>query len=205
MSQRDRVSLDLMAPDLDSAPAKASPTPDWMKGALDLMAKLEVHFGKLAEHEDGKARERGMLNQVISPLPIPPGVATATAAGALLIASAELFGPRVGWVWDVRRVTVSGTQGSIATSDVTYLYKVSTPTQASAVGNNLVNTFIPPSTGNQPPTYQPGLGACLVLPGQSLMISSQLNGTGTVTGSEQFIVNWDGIQIQQDWLGAYLL
>jgi hypothetical protein len=189
--------------DLLGNPKEPGGVPDWASGMLDLMAEIRVHLGRQVEQEDIKARERFMLNKVISPLDIPPGVGTATS-GNLLIGSAELFGPRGGEVWDVRRVTVSGAS-TIATTDVTYLFKVGTPTTASAVGNNLITTFVPPATGVQPPAYQPGLGAALLVPGQSLMLCSSLNGSGSVAANEQFMVSWSGVRVQMDWLGAYLL
>ena len=37
------------------------------------------------------------------------------------------------------------------------------------------------------------------------MISSQFAGTGTITTSEQVYVTWEGVSIDEEYMGAYLL
>ena len=139
--------------------------------------------------------ERARLNEAIIPITIPTQQAT-VASGGVTIASAELLGPRTGIVWDVRRVTVIG----LAANDVVTLYRVSTPTSASAVPSNEITQITNQTTNAKDGVYSPGLGACLVRAGQSLMIFAASGLAATTVA-----VSWDAISVETPWLGAYLL
>lgn len=160
---------------------------------LDIMVRVAASLETISGHMARQASLTAQLAHCIYPVEIPAGTTT-VSSGTALIGSAELFGPREGIYWDVRRVTVNG----LAASDTVKLYRVSTPTSASAVAENEI---IPLTAGNPEidPVYSPGLGACMLRAGQSLMVYGTSLGATTVT------VSWDGISIAAQWLGAYLL
>ena len=175
---------------------------DWDDGSsqsglnLEIAARISASLDGMTGELRSQREERARLNEAIYPVTIPAQQGT-VSGGAVTIGSAELCGPRTGVVWDVRRVTVIG----LAASDVVTLYRVSTG--SSALGAQTVNeiTQITNQTTNaKDGIYSPGLGACLVRAGQSLLIAAASGLTAaTIT------VTWDAISVETPWLGAYLL
>lgn len=160
---------------------------------LEVMGGIRASLGRLTEQQDKQERERHAILQAIRPLTIPAGQFTgAGVSTTCLIASAELFGPRSGVCWDVRRITVTG----LGSSETVTLYKVVTPTAASAVPNNAIATF----TGTNPAPYGPGVGACWLTGGENLMVY----GTG-LANTDVITVTWSGVEVDAPWAGAYLL
>jgi hypothetical protein len=164
---------------------------------LELMARLSAAIEGFNERSDKAERERYQIGQSIYPIPIPAGSGVVTGGGTLTIASPELFGPRTGKAWDVRRITVSGLKSN---SETITLYKGSTGTAADAVGFNAVFDFSPPSTTPAKVTYTPGLGAVLLRQNTSLSLTG-----ASLTAAEVITVSWDAIEVAEEWLGAYLL
>src|SRR5215469_2971062 len=167
---------------------------------LQVLDKLHLTMGRMADQMDADTARRLKVLQNIYPIWIPGGTGKSDGSGNLLIASAEQFGPRTGIAWDVKRVTVSG----LTSSDVVYLYKTATPTNSGAVAQNLITQFAANTTGKSTAPFLVG-GQCIVLAGESLMITSQYAGSGTITASEQVFVSWEGISIAEEYLGDYLL
>lgn len=159
---------------------------------LELLASIEVHLGNQTEQARKDRHQRLALLNAIYPAEIPPQALQVPSSGTLVIGSAELLGPRSGNVWDVRRISVFGLA---STSESVDIYRVSSPTAASAIGLNYISTI----TGPKGP-YSPGLGAMLLRPNQSFMIY----GT-SLTANEWVTVTADAINVEQPWLGAYLL
>lgn len=167
-------------------------------GGLDIevAARISASLDGVAAEMRRQHDERQALNQAIYPITIPAQQGT-VASGAVAIGSSELTGPRVGVVWDVRRVTVIG----LAASDVITLYRVSTG--SSTTGEQAVNEITQitnQSTNAKDGIYSPGLGACLVRAGQSLLVAAASGLMATT-----ITVTWDAISIDTPWLGAYLL
>ena len=164
--------------------------------SLSVAAEIRGSLGSIAAEMRRQREDRDSLNQSIYPVTIPAQQGT-VASGAVSIGSAELNGPRTGIVWDVRRVTVIG----LAANDVITLYRVSTG--SSTLGEQNVNeiTQITNQTSNEKDgLYAPGLGACLVRAGQSLLVAAASGLTATT-----ITVTWDAISVPETWLGAYLL
>lgn len=174
-------------------------TPDSPPGGVDfsvmlgLQASIDTQNGLLAKQLD----QQQQLNQQVYAVEIPPQTVQTTESGTLLIASAELLGPRTGECWDVRRVSISGLAGNTESVPV---YRVSSPTAASAVGNNALVTMTPPASSGSIATWSPGLGGCWLRAGQSLMIYQV-----SLTGSEWVTLTADAIRVPASLEGMYLL
>ena len=180
-------------------PANGNGAPDQsaIQPVLDILAEIRLELGKANRREDGKARERVMLNQYIYPIVIPAGSAAASASGALVIANPELFGPRTGVYWDVTRINVAGLA---STSEAVTIYKGSTGSSSDFQRVNTVTQITAQSSAALYGTFVPRTGACLLRAGESLSVQ----GTG-LTANEVITVSWDAISIAAEWLGAYLL
>src|SRR5215472_10564173 len=132
-SDRGDVGADLLA-------AQGSPNGDssgWanlLSFAVELKAQLGSIQAELREHREERLRLLGAIYDV----DIPAQSGTVTAAGALTIANTELLGPRSGWFWDVRRVSVSGLASS---SEIVSIYKGSIGTSTEQLGSNFVATI----------------------------------------------------------------
>lgn len=160
---------------------------------LGFMADISVSLGSMSKRmDDTEKRNRELLNAVF-PLEVPAQSGIVTAGSQVTIASAELLGPREGYCWDVRRITVTGLASS---SEIVGIYRVESPTSASAVGYNLLTTVTGP-TG----VYNPGLGACWLRAGQTILVAN----IGNLTVGEVVVVNADAVAVQAKWVGAYLL
>ena len=158
-------------------------------GLAGVIASLGIEIGNLRGEIRKQRDERYEIGQNIYPIQIPSGFGQVTAAGALNISSAELFGPRTGKVWDVRRVTVAGLA---STSESVTLYRhVST----SFARQNTVTSITGPIG-----TYSPPSAGLIVRAGYHLAIQ----GT-SLTASENVYVSWDAVEISEPWLGTYLL
>jgi hypothetical protein len=168
-----------------------------MTAELDVRADVAVSLGTVAREMTRARTEREQLSQVIYPVTIPAQFAVVAAAQTLVIANAELLGPRTGLVWDVRRVAVTGFQ---STSEAVTLYRGSTGSSSDAQPENVIAMLTPVSSAVSVGTYSPGLGACLVRANQSL----SLGGSG-LTNGKTYTVTWDAINIPDEWVGAYLL
>lgn len=159
---------------------------------IEVMGGVSLTLGSIDERlRETDKRNQELLNAV-APVEIPPQSGTVTAAGVLNIASAELLGPRAGYCWDVRRITVSGLA---STSEIVNIYRVSSTDSSAAVANNLIATI----TGKAG-TFAPGLGALWLRAQQSIMVA----GTG-LTNAEVVVATFDCVQVADKWVGAYLL
>lgn len=159
-----------------------------------LVADLRLTIGGLREDLSKQQQERRMIGQNVYPIQIPAGFGTVTGGGALSIRSSEQFGPRRGKVWDVRRVSVSGLA---STSESVSLYR---ETGSGAHRTQIITQITAQSTAALTGIYSPGLGACLLTAGYSLMLSGS-----SLTAGENITVTWDAIEISETWLGEYLL
>lgn len=88
---------------------------------LQLQAALGVQIGALADSIAGLSRQRDSMHvpwQELHPFDLPfASSSQSTAAGQTL--TSETWGPRTGWVWDVRRVTVQGLNGASSSATAT--------------------------------------------------------------------------------------
>ena len=165
----------------------------WGDQALELLAQIRLSLSGQQERAARDEYEKQRLLQSVYRVEVTP-VGGAVAATNILLGSAESTGPRTGKVWDVRRVTVTGT-GSAAT-EVVSLYRAAGASSAYAVGANLLTTF----SGLNPAPYSPGKGGCMLRAGECLM----LYGTG-LTNAEVIQMNADAIEMSAGYEGAYLL
>lgn len=164
--------------------------------SLAFMAEFRGSLALIAAEMRRQREDRENINQSIYPITIPSLQGT-VASGAVAIGNAEQTGPRTGITWDVRRVTVVG----LGANDVITLYRVSTG--SSTAGEQVTNeiTQITNQTSNaKDGLYSPGLGACLVRAGQSLLVAAASGLVATTV-----TVTWDAISVPDIWLGAYLL
>jgi len=168
--------------------------PGWGDQALELLAQIRLSLSGAEDRARKDEYEKQRLLQSVYRVEIPPQGGNATAAGVIALGSSELTGPRTGKVWDVRRVTVTGT-GS-ASTEVVSLYRAAGNSSSYAVGANLLTTF----SGLNPAPYSPGKGGCMLRHGEMLF----LYGTG-LTGSETIQFNADAIEMSAGYEGAYLL
>lgn len=159
---------------------------------VEFLASIDAGINRLADQIAAQKANPADLNEYIYPVEIPAQQVKVTAGGALTIASAELLGPRSGFYWDVRRVTITGLASS---SENVTVYRGSTGTASDQVANNTISFGAGPTF-----TYAPGLGACLLRAGQSIVIG----GSG-LTASELVTATFDAIAVAAPYLGAYLL
>lgn len=164
---------------------------------LDVRADLSASLHVIGAEMTRQRNDRERLAQVLYPVTIPSQFFKVAVAGTLVIANAELLGPRTGLVWDVRRVAVYGFQ---STSEAVILYRGSTGSSSDAQPENVIATLTPASSAVTVGVYSPGLGACLVRGNQSL----SLGGSGLTSG-QTYTVTWDAINVPDEWVGAYLL
>lgn len=165
---------------------------------LQVMAGIAASLDSLNKRAQRDEDERNEILQAIFPIEVPPQ-SKAVASNAVNIANAELLGPRSGWCWDVRRITVSGLASA---SESVNIYRVSSTDSSAAVNANLLTTLAGPNA-----TYAPGLGAAWLRAGQSIMIAggTALSGGTSLTNGETVTVNADAVQVAARWVGAYLL
>jgi hypothetical protein len=168
------------------------PVMDGGQPFLEIFASMGLQLGSILKRMEADASRRADLMNAIYAVEIPGQIDQVTAGGALVVASPELLGPRSGWFWDVRRVTVSGLASSTETVTI---YRGSTGSSSDFTRQNTITTLSGP-TG----TYGPGLGALLLRAGQSIVIQ----GTG-LTASENVYTSADAIAVRADYIGAYLL
>jgi hypothetical protein len=167
-------------------------TAEAQAAGLDLMATFGVSLSAIAGQLAKADRDRSELLNAIYPVEIPAQQVKVTGGGVLSVSSAELMGPRSGWYWDVRRVTVTGLASS---SEIVTLYRGSSGSSADAQVQNVVTTLTGP-TG----TYGAGLGAFMLRAGQSIIV-----GGSSLTASELVTVTADAIAVAAPYIGAYLL
>ena len=160
--------------------------------SLSVFADLGATLSRLATVIDRDYQQRIALRNAIYPIEIPPQTVAVTAGGTVTIASPELLGPRSGWFWDVRRVTVAGLASS---TEVVTIYRGETGSSTDQV-----NTQAIASLTGKTGTYAPGLGALLLRPGQSVVVAG-----ASLTASELVSVSGDAICVKAEYLGAYLL
>jgi hypothetical protein len=104
---------------LTAPPGGAADPAEAAAGAeLEWQAQLGVQIGALA-HQVGalhRAHDAARVAwQELHPFDLPFASASqSTAAGQTL--TSETWGPRTGWAWDVRRVTVQGLNGPVTTT-----------------------------------------------------------------------------------------
>lgn len=170
--------------------------PDTLTPALDRLAgillDLQVYLGNLQERQDRHYRLLEKVAQEVYPLAVPAVSAKVAAGGALTISDSEQLGPKVGYVWDVRRISLTGLAAN--TESVT-LWKVGTAATVSAQPQNFVCTLTGPSA------FQPfGLGQLMLRAQDKLMVT----GTG-LTAGEAVTLSADGFSIGAEWVGIYLL
>ncbi len=166
---------------------------------LGVLVQIQASLESLDERQRVERNERSALLQAIYPIEIPPQ-SKAVASNAVNIASAEELGPRAGWVWDVRRVTIGGLASS---SESVNIYRVSSTDSSAAAPMNLITTVAGPTA-----TFSPGLGALWLRAGQSIMVAGGTalgNGGTSLTNGELVTVTADAVQIDARWVGAYLL
>ena len=76
-------------------------------------ASLEVTLGRIADRMDREDRRQRRLDQLLHPEPITGVIPLSAGAGTL--DQPDMYGPRDGYWWDVRRITVDGfTAGTVA-------------------------------------------------------------------------------------------
>lgn len=133
------------------------------------------------------------LAEAAFPLSIP-AQGGQVSSGGLVIAQYDLLGPKLGWVWDVRRISLFGLT---AATDSVSLWKVT----VGAVVGAQAQAFVCKLTG--PGAFQPfGLGQCMLRANESLMIT----GTGLTTANgAEVIMSGDGICVAAKWVALYLL
>jgi hypothetical protein len=175
-------------------PEQQSLDPGWGDQALELLAQIRLSLSGQEDRAKRDEYEKQRLLQSVYRVEIPPQGGNATAAGVISLGQSDATGPRTGKVWDVRRVTVTGT-GS-ASTEVVSLYRAAGPYSSYAVGANLLTTF----SGLNPAPWSPGKGGGLLRAGEILF----LYGTG-LTGSETIQFNGDAIEMNAGYEGAYLL
>lgn len=160
--------------------------------AVEFLASLDVNLGRLCDQMDAQTRRYWDLNDFIYPIEIPAMQVAVPGSGTLTIASPELLGPRSGWFWDVRRISVSGLKSS---SESVNVYRGSTGSAVDVVANAYLASITGPEGA-----YAPGLGAAMLRANQSIVVA----GTG-LTSAELVTVTYDAIAVASEYLGAYLL
>jgi hypothetical protein len=75
---------------------------------LELLAQVHLSLGRLADALDAQQRQQDALNHLIYPLDIPP-VPWPSVGGTVqtVLDQPELFGPKLGTTWDIRRLVVT--------------------------------------------------------------------------------------------------
>lgn len=178
-----------LAPRLEEA---AEPQDDQAGAVLRVLADISLTLGLLKEQAQRAERRQLALLNAVFPVSVPSQVDQVTSGGALVVADPERLGPRNGFCWDVRRVTVAGLASS---SESVTLYRGSTGSSADFVRQNTITTLTGP-TG----TFSPGLGALWLRAGESIVIQ----GT-SLTANENVYTIVDAIAVAEPWVGAYLL
>ena len=160
--------------------------------SVEFLASIDASLGEMTRQMADQADRYWNLNQFIYPIEIPAQQGKVTGGGALTIASPELLGPRSGWFWDVRRISVSGLASS---SEIVNIYRGSTGSAVDAVANSYLSSITGPEGA-----YAPGLGAAMLRANQSIVVTGS-----SLTASELVTVTYDAIAVHADYLGAYLL
>ena len=163
-----------------------------LQNLLSFAVQLQAQLGGIHAELKQQRDERLKLLGAIFDVDIPAQSGTVTAAGALTIANTELLGPKSGWYWDVRRVSVSGLNSS---TEIVSIYKGSIGTSTEQLGNNFVATI----TGKAG-TFGPGLAGMWLRPNQSINIG----GSG-LTAGEIVIATYEAVAIKAEYAAAYLL
>lgn len=168
---------------------------DWGEQLHGLMAKLSLQVGGLQDSSDKLNSARYRLLQNIGPFAPQSLDGTVTGGGALTIGRAETLGPRTGKVWDVHRISLSGTL--TGSSLYVPIYKTPTPAVAGATYQNFLCQIL--IGGTQIQTF--GKGQCIVRAGESIMAYQSAGLTATQVG----VITVEGIEIAAEYVGEYFI
>ena len=76
---------------------------------IDAGVQLAVSLGRVAATLERQARQQDQLNQLIYPVDIPP---VPWQPSTTILDLPDLFGPKLGTIWDIRRLVLVAAQSS---------------------------------------------------------------------------------------------
>ena len=155
-----------------------------MTAEIDLGVQLSAQIGRLANVMEWNAWQRDHLNDLIYPVDIPPVPWNPTTSTVLDLP--DLFGPKLGTYWDLRRVVIDAAESS---GTVT-MYR------NSPLGDALY-PFTIAATGPQVPVFFPAKS--MLLRGGERVVFVQSSG-GVATS-----VAIGGVSVDASVIGLHLL